>query len=558
MARPAKKRRASEPIDEVDVRGQTESVLGKLTETLEALESSDPSQATGLSNDVSRSFLKLKSLQRMVLEKLHGTQRTLEEQRQRRDEQELKLENLKYQKVLNEHSIQVCQSLETSQLLQLCCDEMEQGKPESTEETETMMQEFLEADPQDPAQRATIVAKLNLQVNTRGMLETELKMAQHKTAKLKHSLAAKRKLLQELPLKLHDLERASLPLQKFCQKSLNATHKLGSERRTCLDLAQSLPKALYTLYYQLQSCLDTMETSDDLSTPESSPSLEIDKESSVVVFQIPIPSVSDGSATFRIKKVVSISFEYNTEWDMVTAHCSKDNDMGDLISELFPGDTGEYTGDEETETDSQEKRPYHWCNYLAGLHVAPAEQSASKAHLSTRVVVRALTRRVRATATLYWLLHSLSRKPHPIPVHPSMKSSVPGSNEPSVKISHWTEEQTSSEDDSSKNCRVYLVTLKRKAATLSVRAQVNIARYPAVPPTWEILVGQPSSGELEQGSALYDDPMATLERRVNGDVEQLVVPTEEATYDWILSHQLAEIANGWEEILSNNASAEHS
>jgi hypothetical protein len=41
-------------------------------------------------------------------------------------------------------------------------------------------------------------------------------------------------------------------------------------------------------------------------------------------------------------------------------------------------------------------------------------------------------------------------------------------------------------------------------------------------------------------------------------VEQLVVPTEEATYDWILSHQLAEIANGWEEILSNNASAENS
>jgi hypothetical protein len=41
--------------------------------------------------------------------------------------------------------------------------------------------------------------------------------------------------------------------------------------------------------------------------------------------------------------------------------------------------------------------------------------------------------------------------------------------------------------------------------------------------------------------------MATLERCINQDVEQLVLPSDETTYEWILAHQLSEIATKWDQ-----------
>jgi hypothetical protein len=600
MARPRKKARttkqadadANEGKDNDDVRVRSEGVMEKLSETLDALESSsDPvvMGASGLLTDASCSFLKLKSLQRMVLDKLKETHGALEKQRQRRDEQELQLENLKYRKTMNEYSIQACQTVENSHLVKLCRDELDPPTnmtPESslTEQTiESTVIEFLGADPNDPEQRATIVAKLNTQVKTRHALEKELKQSQHKAASLKQSLATKKKLLQELPLKLHEMERASLPLQKFCQKSFrNSKKQAGSQRRTCLDLAQSLPKHLYTLYYQLQSCLDTMEVNTAAAaaageaTTEASPSIEIDNDSTTVVLKIPIPTVSDttspsSSTKLRTTKKAAaiVQFSYNKRWDLVAAHSSADHDMGNLIGELFPGDTGVWVSsttedDEQASSPRGEGRPYGWCNYLAGLHLPDPSASKSRQHISTRVVVHALIRRVRATATLHWLLHSLSRKL--IPIHPAMKqtllaSSSSGENH-SVKISNWTEQPSSSDDlggpSQNNNCRIFAVTLKRKSATLVVRARVNVERYPSLPPTWEFETSNNQEAledlETNQETPLYDDRLAGLERRVNQNVEELVVATDDTTYDWILSHQLAEIAKGWEELQSTSAS----
>lgn len=565
---PPRKRYRKDPSSEQkgEIQEQSVKALEKLSNTLnklgESSSSTDSAETVGLLRDASRDFMKLKSLQQMTLDKLHETQTLLEKQRQIRDEQALKLENLEYQKALNDHSIEMSRKLETSQLLKMCCDELEKPMPESKEESESLLQEFLGADPKDPEQRLTIEAKLSKEINAKGALETELKICQHKLATLKHSLATKRKLLLELPQKLNDMERASLPLQKFCEKSMNASKKLGTQRLTCLDLAQSLPKALYTLFYQLLSCLDTIETSDP------SPSLEVANDSTTVVFKLPIPTISDSSGTisisYRLKKIAKIYFEHNEELDMVTAYSSAEHDMGSFIDELFPCDTGEWNGgDGEDEETNPGKRAYHWCNYLAGLHIAPAEQSVSKMRRSTRVVVHALSRRVSAHASLHWLLHSLSRKPQHIPVHPSMKNIFSGSDS-SVYISDWAEQTGSGNfeigDAPASRYIIVDVTLKRKSSTLVVRVRINAARYPGVPPIWEFMTSNSklswgeehgSLDELEKDSALYDENLANLERKINSDIDELVVSTDETSYEWILSHQLAMIAKRWEEIQSS-------
>jgi hypothetical protein len=50
-------------------------------------------------------------------------------------------------------------------------------------------------------------------------------------------------------------------------------------------------------------------------------------------------------------------------------------------------------------------------------------------------------------------------------------------------------------------------------------------------------------------SLLYDGAVDRLIQRVNYDTEELVVASDDSTYDWILSHQLDELARGWEDIL---------
>jgi hypothetical protein len=129
----------------------------------------------------------------------------------------------------------------------------------------------------------------------------------------------------------------------------------------------------------------------------------------------------------------------------------------------------------------------------------------------------------------------------------------------SVKLSNWTEQPSSSDlGPSQNNCRIFAATLKRKSATLVVRARVNVERYPSLPPTWEFETSNNQEAledlETNQETPLYDDRLAGLERRVNQNVEELVVATDDTTYDWILSHQLAEIAKGWEELQSTSAS----
>jgi hypothetical protein len=546
MEPPTKKPRTSpdSDISTTDALLQSEKVLGELAKAIGSMDPPGTSSKASLSTESLCNFLELKSIQRLVLDKLETSQAAIEDQFKLRDQEEMKLENLKYQKTLNAHSITVCNKLEKSQLAQLCCDEMDIPVPETDDELAEVFKAFLGADPKEPENRVKISAKLNLEVNTRTTLQAELKVNQQKAAAMKSVLAAKRKRLQELPSKLQEMEKASVPLQKFCQTYLHASKKLGSDRQTYLELARSLPKPLYTLYYQLQSCLDAMGSMRGSELGDHVPLLEITNNSSTVVLKIHIPTVSDTSTTAAFKNIefAIIYFDFNKKWDMVTAYSSTDNGMGDLIGELFPGDTGEWTPSDDTHSSSGSKRPYNWCNYLGGLHLVPGDKKVSEMHVSTRVVVKVLVRRVRSLATLHAILPMLSRQPHPIPVHASMQNLFSSDDSSSVaRLSGWTEE------DTTETSRNFAATMTYESSTISIRVHINPKRYPAVPP--EVRIAQGSSGtksgsanEIGKDSELYNDRLAKLQRRVNEEVDQLVLTTDEASYDWILPHQLAEIA----------------
>ncbi len=567
MSSPSKKRKAQ---DDVDLHKSTGDLICRLGDTLDGLEESDPKQVNPLLADASLYLLELKSMQRRLLDQIHESQHVLQQQRRKRDDQELQLENLKYQKDLNDHAIESSQNTEMCNLVQLCRSELDEESHKNLDE-ETLLKSYFHVDTKNPMKRAVIIDKLNQQVKARKKLEAELKRHQQQASNLKQSLASKRKLLQSLPSRLQEMERASAPLQNFCQKSLQASRLLGTAHRTNLDLAYSLPKALYTLFYILHSSLESLETAGEKAAMEASstaPSLEVNKESSRVVLHIPIPTISDrvgvsNSASFGFgmgKKMVSIVFMYDAVSNRVLAESSADNDMGNLLDELFPGDTGEMSSSNESATEELLEgtgRSYNWCNYLAGLYRPPSSQvSQPEMHQSASVVIRILLRRVRAQATLSWILHALSRAPHPLPVHPALKSAPFCHHKDShVKLISWTEDSRSSNEVSS--MEFYRVTLKRRSSTLSLRVGIDTARYPSVPPTWEFNPEQ-NAGEESldcDKTTFYDEELSSLELRINQDVEQLVLLEDETTYEWIVAHQLSEIATKWEEQQAENESS---
>ena len=553
-----------------ELRQHTQDTCTKLGNVLDQLEESGATQSSSLIDDASLHLLQLKALQRRLLDQVHKSQETLSEQRGVRNRQELQLENLKYQKVLNDHAIQKSQNPDISNLVLLCRSELEDTKDDAIEDKE-VIQNFLQADANDPIQRAVIMDKLNQQLRMRKKLDAELEKLQGQASLLKQSLNEKRKVLESLPSKLHDLERACQPLRKFCQKSLNASRATDPDRLITMELAHSLPKALYVLYYILQSALHTMEASGDLAQFEKYsmvPSLEVQNDPSRVLLIIPIPVISDravgtisnSSGFGGGKKVVSVVFEYNETSNKIVAASTSDHDMGDLLKEVFPGDTGE-DGIDQSNRDSSSGggqvgsgRSYSWCNYLGGLHLPPTGlPSQSEMYKSATAVLRTLVKRVRAQATLNWILHTLSRKPYPLPVHPSMKDAFFCQLKDSdVRLVSWNEDSQSSDSSMS----YFLATLKCRESTLDLRVGIQAARYATtVTPVWELKPAQDrGSRYLSSGgdNASYDEDLSKLERRISLDASTFVDDDDETTSEWILAHQLSAIATKWEELIDRH------
>ncbi|CAJ1930671.1 unnamed protein product [Cylindrotheca closterium] len=503
------------------------SNTGSLTDALSALDQSDKllkqlsTSCADVSNlavsaDAMNCFLELKSLQTVVLDDLESSQSEAHDQLRRIEKEKLKLENLSYQKIVSEHAVAEYNKLEWSQLAKLCCDEMGIAVPDTEEELNKTFKEFLSSDPKDPNSRGKIAFCLNKNLEERKQLQSELQIARHSAATSQRSVTKKRKLLKELPKNLQDMEKASLSLQEFCQTSLHTSRKLGSERQESMEMARSLPAPLYTLHHQLQSCLDAMHATGGGEAGDV-PLLEITSKSDGILLRLPIPTVSNQPSSSTVV-CTNIKFEYDSKMDIVTARSSSEHGMGELIGELFPGDTGAW----DIVNNKSDKASYSWCNYLGGLHASPGERNLSEMHLSTKVVVRSLLRRVRAMASLKHILAILSKKEPQKHANSGMPTRA--LSKVLARLSNWTEE------DDEHGIRTVSAQMVTNSIPLSLQVSINLRRYPAVPPEFKISLGEESNQQ-------HDEQLAELERRINQDVDKLVPGTDEAACDWILFYQ---------------------
>lgn len=273
---------------------------------------------------------------------------------------------------------------------------------------------------------------------------------------------------------------------------------------------------------------------------------------------------------------MTIDFIYYSALKVVTAKATGSQDKIDsetVLINLFPGDDGEFTllqvgGDNNNNMGRKlSGRPYSWCNYMAGLHLATPD-ALSMTHC-TKVIVAQVFQRVRSNATVKQLIHGMvKRKVHPI--HPAM---TPGTIlvDPSclAKLHSFTEQPQESSSSSTTTTKkeagschycYYQATIKRKAATLRAVVTLDLSRYPIVPPMWSLVVGGEAAWGERYGSItsldagtnpLYDNALGTIERCVNDAPNimiGLVQPDVPETHDWILSHQLQTIVSMWDKI----------
>jgi hypothetical protein len=194
--------------------------------------------------------------------------------------------------------------------------------------------------------------------------------------------------------------------------------------------------------------------------------------------------------------------------------------------------------------------------------------------VSARVILRALVRRIRATATLSWILHGLSRKPSlsAIPRHPSLKDEdEEDDGKSATRLSSWTALETTTEKGSGGFVRGYKAILQhgggKAAKKVAAKVSIDLSRYPSSIPQWKILSSPNRDREMEEDSLdvlrggeaprdlpLYNEALARLEQEVNHKVDELVVPSDQTTYDWILAQQLVKIGKSWEDSLQKGAS----
>ena len=276
----------------------------------------------------------------------------------------------------------------------------------------------------------------------------------------------------------------------------------------------------------------------------------------------------------------------------VVSGCPTALDQTWLLSSLFPNE-------DEDEHVINESGYHRWCHYLAGIHLvsgaapptaaspgaapptaaspgaAPptAAAAAGTSYVplrttttSTRAIVHTIQRRIRANATLKYILQSLCQH-HRIPNIPyndtdcnttnatpsndgamaAPRPSVPSSwqlsftqqHQQSVMRGSYSDMDDNNDDDKtllSTSIFTYAVHCKKSLSrnnTMELRAAVVIdkARYPSVPPHWKLFPEQPSfettaaSSSLSSSSspASYNVTWNLLEQDVNHDL--LLSPT---------------------------------
>jgi hypothetical protein len=521
-----------------------ENIDGLYSMMIDKLKTMDSGSAKEDGTNLMLSLMKLKAWQNELLEKLDVSQTELTQAITRKERQERALAALVYEKDQLDRELVQCREFELNYLKQLAGDEVGPDHDGSTDEfdQEALFMKYLKADVHDPKDKQKIIATLHQEITARGSLERDLKMNESQLERIKKDLAINASFLKSLPDNLSVIERATMPLQKFMahktpQGTLPVARMIGTDRKHRLDLARSLCGPLYTLFAQLQHYLDRpfKAESADNSGPSRAGAMSLsispdDSTHSAVILHIPIPNILNSSTAPGQTKKVSIHFRYYEQHNVITAFASGAKttlNQEILLDELFPNDYPNAIA----ETDG---RPYHWCNYLGGLHVTYKEQES----VSLGVVLRALERRIRANETLKHILHQLERCYVP---------QTSGKETPCRLIKF---EATAEGEDNKRSLeKTYTVLFvpSKSDAQFSVSVCIHMARYPAVPPRWLLSSSHSASSDdcNALDSPLYDSHLASLECYVNADgLDELLqdnlspIGNDEAKYEWILLYQL--------------------
>jgi hypothetical protein len=510
-------------------------------------------------------LLALKTWQRAAFAKLHESERALQTQQDENQRQQRLLASLRLERTYLSQKIQVCKDFQTPNLLKMAQAEVERTVNGKGEPQRDAITAFLQADVHDPSQKQEILARLQQELNVRGGLERDVKLKQQELKDVQLNLQTKTAFLTHLPDQLAAVERVSKPLQKFVATSnllpSAGASLIGSDRLQRLELARSLSPPLYTVFHQLQTLQDKQQSQPQAHGAPLDP-LENDHTMQVrvtathdhdrqVLLQLMVPDLSSSS---RFRKCV-LHFHYSVEHNVVTVLPTGCNTLlfqDVVLDDLFPDDRPDAHPD-------LSGKPYHWCNYMAGLHVAPSTPTEI-AH-SVRVIVQALQRRLRANATLKYILSTLQRKS--FPVTPGLATSAPA---PRCSLTSLVldKEYSTRGTDRDFNEKQYLVVLRNRNEPLEIRVRISWSRYPSVPPVWLLSPVPTEPGHLPPGAGsttatpvpLYDDRLALLERHVNEDGLQSLLETtksnaeevtaNDASYTWILMLQLREIMLRWD------------
>jgi hypothetical protein len=374
------------PLARID--GVVQELLGHLASKTKM----DASQMETLKEGL----LALKGIQNELFADLRQTGEATQQRQAALAQRERQLAALRYEQGQLEVEIEGCQNFSMPYLRKMAQDEEDQS-----------LEDFLKADVSDPTQRQKIITKLQMEINARGGLDRDFKAKEKKLVTLQEEVKKKHTFLQSLPGHLATMERASMPLQRTMYGSDSKTPGLrmnGTERRARLEAAQGLRLSLFTLFSSLQQFIDQVARTDEAQTLL----LSVSGEKQEVLLHLPLGETAI-SASGRPKRVV-VHFHLSEEGNVVTASLSGGSTslfQEVALEDLFPGEQP------AEEVEGSSGKAYGWCNYLAGLHHVQKEVSQS----SVRAVVRMLCRRVRASATLKTILHSLMR--HQIPSLPA-------------------------------------------------------------------------------------------------------------------------------------------
>lgn len=630
-----------------DMNNRFESLIARV-KSMGKASSAIPANDDAILPSLQSDLLALKSIHRKLYAALTSAEHVHQERRHQQERFQQARAALQYERKALLRDIAACRAYQTPYLNQLARDELnstnEQQQQQTLELTDSVaLTVFFQADLHDPSQRQHVLTRLHQEINARGELERDLIAKKKELKVIKAKYLQKKKFLDSLPDQLAAVERASLPLQKFCATQMFETVALlGSERRNRLDRAQALPPPLYTLFYQLQSYVDKpiMNTKESATnsnnlltisvTGEQDPSAVAGGDASYtttvgamesptvspqyISLQLPVPDVSSATSTATVRsKRVTLHFAYHPAKQVVTAvatGCATTLNQDVLLADLFshddfplpilPSGAGATTNSGAWTSG----RPYHWCNYLAGLHNVesspavepagavkartltaksdfPTESNTASRHVSTRVILRQLRRRIRANATLKHILQSLQRNQIPtLPKTPestlnAIASSLAGSTGRTCKLVAFEPVKpatTSTEDLSSSVLeRNFVAKIRQGVRTLMGHVTVHMARYPAVPPAWKLQEQDDKQSAQHDGGDLYNEDLAKHEHRVNWELLNQMMnaflqpdvpsaPTaeknggedpvghpkeEEEMYEWILVMQLRFLMMAW-------------